>query len=205
MPTLTSTPLRREWVSAPGVGKALLIVGLLVAREGAAQSSSPATAGFYGQGEGSLSPLARAETSGTRLRVARSQGMAVRSGYRWGDYSLFGSLEANSWRSPRLEGDDDFAMALNLGVGAERLSYQGFVRTSIALGPSMLVIPTDMDEGGETGFFVDLRPLGLRWRLLANLVVGLDPLSFSLLVPVLSRVPLVEVQYRTSIYCEVPL
>jgi hypothetical protein len=65
-----------------------------------------------------------------------------------------------------------------------------------------LTIPTDVDSAGSLGFFVDLRPLGLRFAVGSGLLFGIDPLSFTLLMPELSGIPLVELEYRTAVYLE---
>jgi hypothetical protein len=134
--------------------------------------------------------------------IARAFGFSGRGGHRWDNKALFVSLEAQFWSSPSLDSKRQIAMAVNLGVGGEILCAGGMLRTSLALGPSLLAMPTDVDTGGSVGFFVDLRPLGLRFDLGGGLLLGVDPLSFTLLMPELSGIPLVELEYRTAVYVE---
>jgi hypothetical protein len=101
-----------------------------------------------------------------------------------------------------LGGKRQIAMATNIGFGGEYLAAGGLLRTSLAFGPSILTIPTSVDSGASVGFFVDLRPLGLRFDLGAGWLFGVDPLSLTLLMPELSGIPLVELEFRTSAYLE---
>ncbi len=158
--------------------------------------------GPYAQGEASLSLAAESGTNRGRTRLARSFALKGLGGYRFTDLALFGMVEPNFWRSPTLDDDEELVMAVNMGVGGEVLSLHGFVRTSLAFGPSVFAIPTEIDEGGEVGFFLDFRPAGLRWSLAERYILGFDPLSFAVVMPVLTGIPLVEIQYRTSIYLE---
>lgn len=158
--------------------------------------------GFYGQAEANLSIFAQSDDSDAAGVFARTFAFGVRGGHRWDRIAAFATVEANFWRSPLLDGGTEIVMATDLGLGVEVLSAKGFLRTSVALGPSILTLPTAVDDGGEVGVFFDVRPLGLRWRLSEPLILGLDPLSFSLSMPVLTGIPLVEIEYRTALYLE---
>ena len=92
--------------------------------------------------------------------------------------------------------------ALNPGIGIQATYAEDFVRTSVAAGPSVLLVNTPLDPAGSMGFFVDIRPNGLRWDLTEELVIGLDPLSFALVVPAIQGIPLVRVEYRTVLQTE---
>ncbi len=110
----------------------------------------------------------------------------------WGNTGLGGLLHAG---------------VLNYGVGGEFRFAGGLMRTSLTLGASTLLEPTVIDPAGSTGIFVEFRPPGLRWTLAraagATFVLGLDPISFMLEMPVLSGIPLARIQYRTSLCLEV--
>jgi hypothetical protein len=128
-------------------------------------------------------------------------GPAVKVGRRWGRWGVFLSLEQNSWLGT------DFGSALqpgsiNIGVGGEVSYAGGFIRTSLAAGPSVLLWETALDQPGSTGIFVDVRPVGLRWAVKDWLVLMFDPMSFALVAPVLGSPSLVLVQYRTSFTTE---
>jgi hypothetical protein len=158
--------------------------------------------GYYAQGEINAALFAQTDDSNSPAFIARTFGFSGRGGHRWANKALFVSLEAQFWSSPDLDRKRQIAMAINLGIGAEILSAGGLLRTSLAVGPSLLAIPTDVDSAGSLGFFVDLRPLGLRFEIGGGLLFGIDPLSFTLLMPELSGIPLVELEYRTSVYVE---
>ena len=76
------------------------------------------------------------------------------------------------------------------------------MRTSLALGTSILAFDTVLDDAGEVGLFIDFRPVGLRWAVHRLLAVGLDPISFAVVAPALGGIPLIYTQYRTELYLE---
>jgi hypothetical protein len=144
----------------------------------------------------------RSSTSSTSLALARAQalGLAVDRGF--GQLHLFARGEANAWRDRRDDGTDDFVLAFDLGVGA-RLDYGGGrLRSSLAAGATLLAIPGDIDTAGTIGAFVDVRPLAFAWRLGPGVRLGVVPLSLTLAVPVLTGIPLVSIQYRTTVFAE---
>ena len=158
--------------------------------------------GYYLQGEGNVSIIAQSAASDSPGTFFRAFGFSAKGGHRWGNKAVFVTLEGSFWRSPLVEGGSELVMATNIGVGGEILSAGGILRTSLAFGPSILTIPPKVDEAGKVGIFFDLRPLGCRFGLSQALVLGVDPLSFNVTVPVLSGIPLIEIEYRTSVYVE---
>jgi hypothetical protein len=171
-------------------------------RESVAGEGELTSEGYYLQGEGNLSIIAQSATSDSPGTFFRAFGFSAKGGHRWHDKAVFVTLEASFWRSPLVEGGSELVMATNLGVGGEILSAGGLLRTSLAFGPSILTIPPKVDEAGKVGIFLDFRPIGCRFRLSRALMLGVDPLSFHLVVPVLSGIPLIEIEYRTSVYVE---
>lgn len=167
----------------------------LAALLAAALPAAPAAAHRFVQAEGHLAVFGEALE---RDFVPRSFGGAVKGGYRFGRWGAFLQLEANAW-TDELASDRSFQGALDIGVGGEVLFAGDRLRTSLALGPSVLLRSTELDEAGTTGLFVDFRPLGVRWPLGDGFHIGVDPLSFALLMPVLDGIPLVEIQYRTIV------
>ena len=144
----------------------------------------------------------RSSTSSTSVPLARAQaiGLAVDRGF--GQLHLFARGEANAWRDRRDDGTDDFVLVFDLGVGA-RFDYAGGrLRSSLAAGATLLAIPGDVDTAGTIGAFVDVRPLGFAWPLGPGVRLGVVPLSLTLAVPVLTGIPLVSIQYRTTIFAE---
>ena len=154
------------------------------------------------QGDFGATLASRSSTASTSLALARAQslGLAVDRGF--GRLHLFARGEANAWRDRRDDGMDDFVLAFDLGVGA-RFDYGGGrLRSSLAAGATLLAIPGDIDTAGTVGAFVDVRPLGFAWRLGPGVRLGVVPLSLTLAVPVLTGIPLVSIQYRTTIFAE---
>ena len=92
--------------------------------------------------------------------------------------------------------------AVNIGVGGDFVYADGFIRTALAVGPSILAFDTLLDDAGSVGVYLDFRPAGFRWAFTDVFLIGLDPLNFALVAPVLDRIPLVYVQYRTMLYVE---
>lgn len=128
-------------------------------------------------------------------------GAAVRGGYQFDAWSPFAMLEVNVWQSVEIRGGQTHPV-LDAGVGIAHLFGDGLVRSSVAAGVSILLRDTALDDAGSLGFFTELRPVGLRWAVSRHVVVGLDPLTFALVAPVLDSIPLVRVQYRTVLSLE---
>ena len=61
---------------------------------------------------------------------------------------------------------------------------------------------TQLDSAGGVGMFLDLRPIGIKWDVKRHFRLGLDPLSFAMVAPVLDGIPLVQIQYRTTFWME---
>jgi hypothetical protein len=136
-----------------------------------------------------------------RSMIGVTFGPAAKAGYRWGDWGAFFSVENNAWVSADF-GSKLQPGALNIGFGGELIWAKGFVRTSVAVGPSILLYDTALDEAGTTGLYADIRPTGLRWAMNEWLVLMVDPLAFTLVAPVLSDPALILVQYRTTFTTE---
>lgn len=135
-----------------------------------------------------------------------SVGWGVRGGVDIGDaWGLFLHVEQNMW-SGTSYGQGLVPGVLNVGVGGERRFFDGFIRTAVSLGTSILLFDTPLDRAGSAGFFADIRPLGVRWKLFKGpLTIGLDPISLTFLMPVLSGFPMARIQYRSSLSLEVSL
>ena len=144
----------------------------------------------------------RSSTASTSIELSRSQALGVNIDRGFGSLHLFGRGELNTWRERRDDGSDDFVLTVDLGLGAALVFGGGRLRSSIALGTSILAVPTDIDPAGSIGVCADLRPLAYAWPLTPGLRVGVVPLSFALGIPVLTGIPLVSIQYRTTIFAE---
>ncbi|MBW1873104.1 MAG: hypothetical protein JRJ19_13630 [Deltaproteobacteria bacterium] len=73
--------------------------------------------------------------------------------------------------------------ALNVGVGGEYIYANGLIRSSLAIGPSILLAGTPLDRAGSVGFFLDIRPAGFRFHVHDHLAIGFDPITFSIVAP----------------------
>jgi hypothetical protein len=137
-----------------------------------------------------------------RSNLAVSFGWGLRAGHRWGDWGGYGQVEQNAWFATEFD-RQVVAGVVNLAAGGERLFADGFVRTAVALGVSVLTFDTPFDPSGSVGLFFDLRPLGLRWRLSKVLCLVLDPLHVTVAAPVMGSPSLLKILYRTTVGLEV--
>lgn len=129
-------------------------------------------------------------------------GWAVRGGARFGAWGAFVHAEQSLWQGTEYAAHV-VPGTFNAALGAEHRFARGLVRSSLALGVSVLLFDTPIDRRGTAGLFVDVRPLGLRWQLDRNFGIGVDPISLAIAAPVLSGIPLVRVQFRTTLVLEV--
>jgi hypothetical protein len=173
-----------------------------VAQDSAGASPDPRRTPWYLSGQAGTVVLGRSRNAATGWRLGRTFAAGAAFGRRWERFDAFVESEANGWSSTRPDGSRDRALAVDLGIGAGVSYAGGFLRTSLAAGLSILGIPTDVDRAGSTGIYVDLRPVGYRWPLARAWVVGVQPLSFTLAMPVLTGIPLIETQFRTSVTVE---
>ncbi len=156
---------------------------------------------LFFQAEGHLSFLSDAPN---RSVFASSRGGAIRGGYRWRRWGIFGHIEQNRWRASETQNVLTQGV-LNIGGGGDYRFFEDRVRSSITLGTSTLLFDTLLNDVGTTGFFVDLRPGGLRWFPLDWLTLEFQPMSFSLIAPVVTKPVLVHIEYRTAFIVEFQL
>lgn len=121
-------------------------------------------------------------------------GYGLRGGYRFapspglGQWGLVGQVEIDHWIPTELDSGVDPGV-LNVGVGGELVYIGGFVRSSLLVGTSTLIFDAALDDAGSTGLFVDLRPIGVRYRLSDSFAITFDPISFAFVAPVLGSGP----------------
>ena len=135
----------------------------------------------------------------TLLNVTAGGGL--RAGYRWDGWGVFAHFEQNLWQTTEMD-SKIVQGAFNLGVGGEYIYADGFVRTSLEVGPSILLFDTLLDDAGSVGVFVDLRPVGLRWNPWEKLHIVAEPLTLAFVAPVLDGIPLIQVEYRSVLGVE---
>lgn len=128
-------------------------------------------------------------------------GWGLRGGYRYRGWGAFAFFEHDLWLASEM-GMNVVNGVFNYGVGLDLVHGGGYVRSSLAFGLSTLAYDTALDKAGTTGIFVDLHPLGLRYAVHRRVVIGFDPLTFTMVAPQLSGIPLVRIEYRTTLYAE---
>lgn len=121
----------------------------------------------------------------------------------------FLQLDVAHWFGPQVPGDDashPFAatlqVALNIGVGMDVVYFDRRMRAAFSGGPSVLLRDNSVGNAGAVGVFVDLRPVGVRVRFARAAVLVIDPLTFTMLLPDLTGIPLVQIEYRTVLAVE---
>ncbi len=87
-----------------------------------------------------------------RRPMSDSFGYEVKAGWRWKTLGVFFVFEQNMWVTSQFELGVTQGVA-NLGLGLEVNYLGGYARTSVAIGPSILLFDTAIDEAGNTGFF----------------------------------------------------
>ncbi len=153
---------------------------------------------LFFQAEGHLSLLSDTPDSSV---FAASRGGAFRVGYRWSHWGAFFHAGQNRW----LTSETDQMLTLgvaNVGIGGEYHFFDDRVRASVTTGTSTLLFETALHEVGYTGYFLDLRPGGIRWFPLDWLVLEFHPMSFTVMAPVLVHPRLVHLEYRTAFIME---
>ena len=121
--------------------------------------------------------------------------------YRFKTFGVFGQIELNGWNVMENE-SLTYQSALNIGLGGEVYYIDNRLRTALSGGLAVKLTNNELKESGEMGFFIDIRPTGLRFFINDLLTLAVDPIAFNLEVPVLSGIPLIVVEYRTVFIAE---
>ena len=66
----------------------------------------------------------------------------------------------------------------------------------------MVLKGTELDEPGNMGFFADIKPGGFRFLVGDAMRLTFDPISLAVVLPDASGIPLVDIQYRSSLSLE---
>ena len=120
-------------------------------------------------------------------------------GERWG---LGVANEANVFRVRDIQGDWDVMVAALYGLDVSVLSADGYVRSMVSAGVAVLLEGTDIDEPGEVGFYVDMRPVTFRFQIRPDLLLAFSPISGAIVVPDPGGIPIVDAQFRTNLTVE---
>jgi len=127
-------------------------------------------------------------------------GPHVQGGYRFDAWGVFGALDLE--RISDFTFDTEKIKLLNLGLGVEFLPFYGRIRSSISAGMSILLDETDIDEAGSVGWYIEIRPAGLRWNVGEKAAIEFTPLAFDFSAPVTEGIPLVFLSYSSFISME---
>lgn len=134
--------------------------------------------------------------------VNLAYGDTFRGGYRWGRWRAFGLVDRSYWVPLEFDSDVDDGV-LNLGVGAEVLLFDDWISMSAAIGPSILLFDATFDDAGTVGGFLELRPGGFRWHPTDQVALVLDPITLTVMQPVLREPPIRKIHRRFNVTVEV--
>ncbi len=144
-------------------------------------------------------------------------GAAVRVGYRWPELGFGLSLQVDNawWGEPVIRGlgddeeddpedvfESEIQSSLNFAVGIEMMFLNGHILSSLAFGPTILLRDATVDTPGTVGVWAELRTITLRIDATERLKVIIDPITFTLLLPDLSGIPLLLIHFRTMVGVE---
>jgi hypothetical protein len=128
-----------------------------------------------------------------------SPGLQV--GKRFGRVGYFANFELD--QSFDLTQETKHIEIFHVGPGVEYLFFLGRMRTSLSAGLAILESDTDIDERGKMGWYVDFRPISVRWSAFGNkTAIEVTPFSLDVSVPVTHGIPLVLFAYFTTLSVE---
>ncbi|MCP4133070.1 MAG: hypothetical protein GY754_19040 [bacterium] len=137
-----------------------------------------------------------------RAILANTGGYGFTGGYKFPLFGVFLHIEQNFWATVEYNREIKPG-ALNVALGIEKRYFQGRARSSLSFGTSTLLFDTAFDKKGHTGIFLEVVPLGLMFGILDWLSIGLNPISFALVAPVLGTPSILMHEYRTRLFAEV--
>lgn len=134
----------------------------------------------------------------------RAGALGGHAGRQWDRVSLGAETEFNLWASPTLNGGKPEPVAVvNVGLRGALDMHNQIVQTVLSTGTSIVVKEPSVDpRAGAVGIYLHFAPISLRVLKRPRGSLWLRPLSGYLAVPNLNGIPLVEVEFRTSISAE---
>ncbi len=113
-------------------------------------------------------------------------------------FGVFLRVEHNLWlRNEYQAGAVPGVMSISLG--GSWLYFSERVSTEAALGSTTLLFATGLDGPGQTGLYLDVKPAILNWSIHPRWRLKWAPLGATILAPAIWGIPLIRVQYRTSL------
>lgn len=153
---------------------------------------------FFAQVDGHVAALS--DTPYEQL-VSGGLGYSARVGWRWARWGAFIEGGQAAWFQTGLDRAFDPGV-LNVGIGGEYRFHSDRVRTSLSGGTSTLLFDTILDNTGTTGWYLNVRPAGLRWGLNDWMALQFDPLSFEVMQPVTRDERITKLEYQTVLALE---
>ena len=139
-------------------------------------------------------------------KSSKNSGFSVmaRGGFRIGRWGGFMELGFVGWEGYE-SADRAMQSSWNFGIGAEVFYFQRRMRTSLAIGASFLYREAPPDPIGTVGAYLDFTPSSYVLRPHRNFGIVIAPLSLFIAVPAFEGIPLVIIQYRTTVPLEFSL
>lgn len=135
---------------------------------------------------------------GVSSRVARRNSQV---GWYLGlDTTWWPSLQLDTSSEEVFDGAAQGIVALFAGI--EHPYFDERMRFLFDIGGSVMLRDTRLDDRGRLGIVTSFRPVGIRIPFGDRRALVIDPLSFTLLLPDLSGIPLLLFQFRTVVSVE---
>lgn len=164
-------------------------------------ASRPHRSGLFGQLELDLTILSYLEDP---ANLFASTGAGIAAGYRVGRWAPFLRVDRHGWSAGDGATKTRYT-TLNFAPGLEVCFFACRASAAVAVGFTVLCEGAPGDHAGEVGAFADIRPASFRWPVHRRLWLVITPLSFVFLIPSLERIPLVTVEFRTTLTVELAL
>lgn len=130
--------------------------------------------------------------------------VGFRGGFRMGRWGGFLELSLVGWEGYEAL-NKSHQRSLNVGLGGEVFYFKRRMRTSLAVGVSILQTPAPPDPAGTAGAYVELVPSSYHMRLHRKIAINIAPFTLYVGVPSFEGIPLVVIQYRTTLGVEFTL
>ncbi len=140
--------------------------------------------------------------------VQMSYGVSGRVARRNSRVGWYLSLDNTWWPSLQLDTgseevfDGSLQGIIALTAGIEHPYFDERMRFLFDAGVSVMLRNTRLDDRGRVGTLVNFRPVGIRIPFPQRRALIIDPLSFTMLLPDLTGIPLLIFQFRTVVTVE---
>ncbi len=193
--------LKRPGASLPILSRLVVCAVCLLSVPASAQTEGEQETQRGAEPEAGLRRAVELEVGGSLIMPAADRSpeslaghYQLRVGASWGRIGIWGAAEHAFWSA-----GPEPIQALNIGVGLEIRSRVPSVRARLFAGPSILLRGTELDQPGQVGLFFEIRPFEYHRAFAETWFFQVTPMHLVVLMPVVTGIPLVDIQLRTSI------